>query len=201
MIANCYSDLNSLKQYMMQNGQPLSVDANDDVLLESLIETASRFIDDDTHRTFYGRTETHLYDLPDGSTLRIDDDDLLSVTVGGLLNGDGTVITAAQFTLYPLNTFPKHEIHMKQSSNVYWEYTATGDSEAAISVAGTWGYSAVAPRDIATLTMALAHNLYKSRFGEGVVGAARITAAGVVITPGDIPQWGERILERYRRLV
>jgi hypothetical protein len=48
--------------------------------------------------------------------------------------------------------------------------------------------------------MELAHNLYQSRFGEGVVGAAKVTAAGVVITPGDISEWGAKVLEYYRRL-
>jgi len=194
-----YSDLNSLRQYMTSGGKPLPIDADDDGLLTSFIETASRYIDGDTHRTFYPRTETHLYDLPDGLSLYIDDDDLLSVTT--LTNGDGLVIPPTGYNLYPLNTYPKHEIRLKWSQNVYWQYSAAGDSEAVISVEGTWGYSATPPRDIATLTMALAHNLYKARFGEGVVGAARVTAAGVVITPGDIPAWGANTLDYYRRLV
>jgi hypothetical protein len=184
---------------MTSGGKPLPIDADDDGLLTSFIETASRYIDGDTHRTFYPRTETHLYDLPDGLSLYIDDDDLLSVTT--LTNGDGLVIPPTGYNLYPLNTYPKHEIRLKWSQNVYWQYSAAGDSEAVISVLGTWGYSATPSRDIATLTMALAHNLYKARFGEGVEGAARVTAAGVVITPGDIPKWGQKVLERYRRLV
>jgi hypothetical protein len=184
---------------MTSGGAPLPADASDDALLTSMIETASRYIDGDTHRTFYPRTETHLYDLPNGLSLYIDDDDLLGVTT--LTNGDGIVIPPAGFNLYPLNTYPKHEIRLKWSQNVYWQYSAVGDSEAVISVEGTWGYSATPPKDIATLTLALAHNLYKARFGESVVGAARVTAAGVVITPGDVPAWGEKILASYRRLV
>jgi len=194
-----YSDLASLKQYMTSGGTPLPSDASDDALLTSMIETASRYIDDDTHRTFYARTETHLYDLPEGNSLYIDDDDLLTVTT--LTNGDGVAIPPAGYNLYPLNTYPKHEIRLKWSSNVYWQYSVAGDSEAVISLLGTWGYSTTPPRDIATLAMALAHNLYKARFGEGVVGAAQVTAAGVVITPSDLPDWGEKVLEVYRRLV
>jgi len=194
-----YSDLNSLKQYMTSGGTPLPIDADDDGLLTSFIETASRYIDDDTHRTFVAHIETRLYDLPDGNSLYIDDDDLLTITT--LTNGDGVAIAPAGYNLYPLNKYPKNEIRLKWSSTVYWQYSTAGDSEAVISVLGEWGYSFTPPRDIATLTMALAHNLYKARFGESVEGTARVTAAGVVITPGDVPAWGEKVLARYRRLV
>jgi hypothetical protein len=193
-----YTDLNSLRQYMTSGGTPLPADASDDALLTSMIETASRYIDGVTGRTFYARTETHLFNATGDRTLFMDDD-LLTVTT--FTNGNGYLFLPADYLLFPLNTYPKYGIRLKMSSNLYWSWDSLGNTEAAISLLGTWGYSAVPPKDIATLTLALAHNLYKARFGESVVGAARVTAAGVVITPGDIPQWGEAVLARYRRLV
>jgi len=196
-VAN-YSDLASLKQYMTSGGTPLPIDADDDGLLTSFIETASRYIDDATDRTFYARTETHLFNATGSRELWMDDD-LLTVTT--LTNGNGDLILPADYLLLPLGTYPKYAIRLKMLSTLYWSWDSSGNTEAVISVLGTWGYSATPSRDIATLTMALAHNLYKARFGEGVEGAARVTAAGVVITPGDIPKWGQKVLERYRRLV
>jgi len=46
----------------------------------------------------------------------------------------------------------------------------------------------------------IAVGVYKRRFGEGVTGVARVTSAGVVITPQDVPQLAMRILLSLTRL-
>jgi len=65
--------------------------------------------------------------------------DLLEVVE--LLNGDGTVITAAQYILEPANSSNKNRIRLKTSSGIAWLKTSEGDKEQAISLTGFFGYS------------------------------------------------------------
>lgn len=144
-------------------------------------------------------TATRLYDAPAERELFIDDDDLLTVTT--LTNGDGTVLTTADYILLPNNATPKFGIKLRESSSYSWEPTSAGNYEQAISVAGTWGYAATAPDDIYNACLQLAAAMYERRMGENVTGVTTITAAGVVIAPQDIPASVREILRPYRRVV
>jgi hypothetical protein len=55
-------------------------------------------------------------------------------------------------------------------------------------------------KPIKTAVYEIANSLYKARHGEGLGGGiARVTAAGVVLSPGDIPQRAKRILNDLMR--
>lgn len=117
-------------------------ETDDDALIATLIDRASAMIDRLTGRKFTERIETRYYTPKvhtDGKLLLVDDD-LLSVTT--LTNGDGTVIPADGYRLYPLNHSPKYGIML--NSDYVWAYT--DDPEGSISVAGTWGYCTDAGR-------------------------------------------------------
>lgn len=194
-ITNGYTTVAEYIDYAHPNG---GYDTKDDAIIESIIEGASRFIDAQTRRTFYARTETHYFSVPDGRRLDLDDE-LLTVTT--LTNGDGTVLTTSDYYLWPRNKPPYSCVVMKESSLYYWTLDGSGNSEYVITLAGTWGYAATAPDDIRIACLDIAKSIYKRRFGENQSGVATITGAGVVITPRDIPETAAALLRAYRRLL
>ena len=62
-ITNGYVTLANFKEYAIPNA---GTDAADDSLIEIIIEGVSRYIDDQTGRRFYGSSETHYFDVPEG---------------------------------------------------------------------------------------------------------------------------------------
>lgn len=194
-ITNGYA---TLEDFLLFAAPDAGSDTMDDVLIESLITAASRYIDNVTRRRFYASTETHYFDVPESGRDLWLNDDLLAVTT--LTNGDGTVIPAAEYKLRPYNITPYYMLTLKASSDVYWQGEADGDTEGVISIAGSWGYSATAPEDIKEACLMIARNVYRGRTGE-TAGSATVTGAGVVITPKDVPQLAAAIIERYKGLV
>ena len=194
-ITNGYATLAEFKSY----ANITSTDAADDAVIEDIIEGASRFIDTYTGRTFYGRSGTHYFDTPNGNTLHIDDDDLLSITT--LTNGDGSVISASDYKLLPLNKSPKYEIYLEAGSNLSWETDSNGDEVGAISINGTWGFSSSAPDDVKQACLMISVSEYRKRFGEGTESAATITPAGVVLTPQGMPKSAAQLLQSYMKLL
>lgn len=191
-ISNGYATLAEIKAYL----NITSTNATDDGAIEDMVEMASRLIDAETHRTFYARTETHYFDYTSSRSLYMDDD-LLTVTT--LTNGNGTEIPDTEYNTFPLNKSPKNEIRIKQSSTYYWDTDSYSNTEGVISVAGTWGYSATVPDNIKHACISIVISAYHRRYGEGIEGVATITAAGVVITPRDIPADAWAIIRSYRK--
>ena len=179
-ITNGYCTLDEFKSYIVARGQALAIDYIDDTVIEAIIEKVSRDIDQESQRTYYARTETHYFDVPEDSQTVLElGDDLLTVTT--LTNGDGTVITSSYYTLYPLNAGRYRELKLKPSSGYIWLSDSNGDTDGVISVAGTWGFYATVPDNINGLCKAVARKEYM-RYGPGDSGVATVTAAGVVIT-------------------
>lgn len=194
-ITNGYCTLNEFKAYM----NTTSTDTADDGVIEDIIEGASRLIDSTTARTFYARTETHYYNTPSGYELWIDDDDLLTITT--LTNGDGTTISSGDYKLMPLNKSPKYMIYLKPSSNLIWALDSDSEALGAITILGTWGYSATAPDDIRQACLIISASEYRKRFGDGVGAAATVTAAGVVLTPQGMPKSALDLIRNYIKVV
>lgn len=166
-------------------------------VIENIIESASRVIDGTTDRTFYARGETKYYDCPDGSELYIDDDDLISVAK--ITNGDGTEITTANYILKPNNATPKYSVKLKDAATISFQFDTSGNRDRAISISGSWGYSTTAPLDIKEACFEIASQFYHKRFGENQSSETIVTAAGLVITPKDIPASAKSILDQYQR--
>lgn len=197
-VTNGYCTLAELKRYITPNE---STDPLDDQVLIDIIEAASRFIDGVTGRTFYARTETRYFSVPEGQDARklFLDDDLLTVTT--LTNGDGTVLTTADYYLLPRNLSPKYAVVLKESSSYYWIWDSSNNSEYVISIAGTWGYAASAPDDVKDACRMIALSMDKRRSGENISAITTITGGGVVVTPQDVPSIAAKILEKYKRIV
>jgi hypothetical protein len=193
-ITNGYATLQEAKDY----SSITSTDATDDGVLEDLIETASRFIDSQTVRTFYARTETRSFDVPDGRKLTLDDD-LISITT--LTNGDAEVLTTSDYILLPNNVTPKYAIQLKQSSTKRWEPDSNNNTVQVITVAGSWGWAASVPDQIKTACLEIFKSAEGRRLGKNIDGVARITAAGVVITPRDISALARGIINSFRNYI
>jgi len=195
-IVNGYATLAEFKAFAVPDG---AADVVDDAVIEDIIEAVSRWIDGKTARTFYARAgETRYYDTPDGRELWLDDD-LLAVTT--LTNGNGSVVAAADYVLLPNNASPKYAIKLLAGTSITWERKPTYNTpERAITVLGNWGYSATAPDDIRQACLLAADNIYRRRFGENTSGIANVTAAGIVITPADIPGTVLALLRPYVRV-
>jgi hypothetical protein len=278
-LINSYATLLELKNYLTPRGlssSNITTDTNDDSIMSVMLEGISRWIDDQTHRTFYPRIETRLFDYPDDEILFLDDD-LLSLTT--LTNGDSTVITSVQYVLYPKNAYPKQWVKILPSTSLTWQPTDDGDAESAISVLGWWGVhnnytqrawsiagtlgAAMTDTTTTSLTMTAGHtvvkdevykidnevinvsnvstntvtlvargdngstaathlngaavykwnaqpemksallsicqNVYESRSGQTSQGNVTVTAAGIVIRPGDVSPMTQRTLSAFTR--
>ena len=192
-ITNGYVTLQQFKDAAIPKA---TADSIDDSVIEDIIENTSRFIDGETNRTFYARTETRKYNVPRGMTLALDDD-LISVTT--LTNGNDVAIASTKFILEPANSVPKYAIKLKESAGYLWVGETDGDTEQVIDVAGSWGYATTAPNDIRQACLDISIQAYLRRMGKNNTGTVNITAAGVIISPQDVPQQARRILNHYKR--
>ncbi len=191
-ILNGYCTLADYKIYAKVESE----DSDDEALLEDIIEAASRFIDTQSGRTFYARTETRYYSVPASRTLKVDDD-LLTITT--LTNGDDTTIASTEYHLLPKNVSPKYAIQLKSTSSIFWLSDSSGGVEYVISVAGTWGWVASEPANINIACKQIVKQYEDKRLGQGVEGTATITGAGVVITPAGVPVTAMDIIHSYRK--
>jgi hypothetical protein len=133
-LVNSYATLTDYKAYVTARGQTANTDAGDDGVIQDLLNAASRYIDTQTRRRFYPSVEAHLFDIPYGREIYLDDD-LLAVTT--FSNGDSVAIT--DYILKGRNT-PYWSISIRDIANVTWETNAGGSSEQVISLLGVWGY-------------------------------------------------------------
>lgn len=193
-IENGYTDLATFKLWRIVE-EP---DTDDDSVIEDIITQASRAIDTHTGRTFYARTEARTFTTPRTAEL-VFDDDLLTVTT--LTNGNGEEIEDTSYILLPNNVSPKYALVLIGTDGVAWELsTTTNSSLQAISLAGTWGWSAATPADIESACLILTDDTYQKRVaGEGEPGGL-VTSDGVRILPAGFPNRVRDLLIPYRRV-
>ena len=185
-----------------------SDDPVDDIYINDLLLRASRDgVDSYCQTWFYADTRTLSFVLPTSRRLYVDTP-LLTVTT--LTNGDGQVIPATEFFLWPYND-PSHSyLELYPISQYYWLPSLTKLDRSSVTVAGTWGEvdrAATDPRSLAVISatksacLSIALSAYKKRYGQGVEGVAQVTGAGVVITPRGIPAEAKQLLAPYRRML
>jgi len=178
-------------------------DAADYTVLEALIPRAQAIIDTYTGRTFEQSSDIRYYDSVldvDGLTLMLDED-LVTIDTGGIVNGDGTVLSDSDYVLEPRNRTPKFGITLKGSTGYSWEADSEDDPENAISVDGKWGFSATAPDDIVHACIRLTHWLYKQRNAGYDIAQPAVSPQGVMLMPGALPRDIKTLLDPYRRLI
>ena len=182
-----------------------STDTTDDGVINIDIPAACRWIDRETLTNFYGKTETHLFNIPNNFAATVTDiplieldDWLISVTT--LTNGDSTVIPTASYYLLPANRTPKYSIGLRPAIGTSWQPTAAGDNIQVISVAGVWGYATSAPEDIQAATLEICAALYSRRFGTNMMMKTITTPAGIIQVPEGVPDWAAQVIGNYRKI-
>lgn len=182
-----YTTAANVKTYLGISG------SGDDTLLGTLVARAQAIIDAYTGRTFEASTETRYYgiDAVEGNLLHVDKD-LLTVTTLTNGNAAATTITNTQYWLWPRNRGRYRGIMLK--SDYSWEQ----DTDYFISVAGTWGWSATVPADIAHACDRLAAYLYRQKDAQ-VFDVVASPETGLVTVPQGIPRDVQVILDRYLR--
>jgi hypothetical protein len=134
---NAYATLAEYKSYITSRNGTIATDAADDVVIEYLLRSASRYLETASSRHFTPLIETRYYDVPQARELCLDDD-LLEVLT--LTNGDGTVIPSTQYNLTPKNRSPYRVIRLKDNSAYIWASDGAGELHDVIAVYGIWGY-------------------------------------------------------------
>lgn len=160
----------------------------DDTLITLLVSEAQAMIDAVSHRTFEASGDTtRKFDAcenVDGQRLNLDKD-LCAIT--SITNGDGTVITTAQYVTEPRNDTPYHAITLLRSSGIVWTYV--NDPENAISIVGKWAYATSAPTAISQLCIKAACALYRLR--ENPIGETVVIEGQSFATPKDVTGYVE----------
>jgi hypothetical protein len=271
---NAYATLAEYKNYVTARGQTSSTDATDDTVIDGLLETASRYIEDETGRQFYPLIQARLFDVPSSRELYVDDDLLEIIT---LTNGDSTTMPSTEYYLVPRNYFPAYALKITDISTYTWLTNSAGSFENAISVLGIWAFrsrytsegwkvgtttaeildTTETEFDVAASTLfspgqiirygnelgiissvtsgkinvvsrgdngstaaahdsgitvyiwqpeqgaknavlEIANSAYNRRFGNSTSNAVTITAAGVVISPRDIPATAQAFIETHK---
>jgi len=136
-IANSYCTLAEFKRYIKPSGQTLSIDADDDDVIESMIETASRRVDNLCGRKFYPTVAAELYDIPYDNVIWFGDD-LLAVL--SFLNGDAVAILAAEYILKHANSYPKYCLQLRDTSSTIFVTNSSTSSQQVLTVNGIWGF-------------------------------------------------------------
>ena len=190
-----YCRLNELKGYLGQ----AATETTDDVLLEAFIGRATVAIDNYTGRTFEAATETRYFESsaldPDGYTLWMDRD-LLTISTGGLLNGDSsaTAIASTDYWLVDRNAGPPYYgIRLKSDVTTQWEW----DTDGWVAVTGTWGWSTTPPVDITHACIRLAAYYYHQK-DTPVYETTAFPESGLISVPTGMPRDVELLLEPYK---
>jgi len=120
------------------------------------------------------------------------------ISISTLTNGDNTTIASTDYIFLPANVTPKYSIKLKQSIGYIWVADGS-DTEQVIDVAGDWGFSSTAPDDIRRACLDISVQSYHRRKGKNNTGSVTITAAGVIISPQDVPQQARRIINSHKK--
>lgn len=179
-----------------------TVNASDDAFIERTVEAASRYIDDYTGHRFYTTSadETRYFSTDDPYLLDVDD--LISVTT---LKTDVDMDRSFEYTwastdydLEPYNAALVSQPYTSISVSPIGNYTFPVSAKG-VQIVGKFGFWTSTPADIQMACRMICLRMYQNRFGQNVDGPATITAAGVVITPSDIPSDALKILKLYKR--
>jgi hypothetical protein len=204
-ITNGYATLEEFKQWATSRGETASTAADDDAVIEDIIEQTSRYIDGKANRRFYADTSdvTRTYTPEDETLVFIDDLSATPTTLKVDYTADRTYATTVASTDYDLlpenaaaNGQPYTMVEMRWSATDYFP-----DERKGVQIVGKWGYPAV-PAGIKNACLMIALNVYQGRRGQtNNAGMISVTAAGVVIRPSDVPDLAEQLIAMHRRVI
>jgi hypothetical protein len=131
-------------------------------------------------------------------------------SIGGTLGADIADTTTLSFTmtaghlLYPgqIVQIGAELFNVETTAATACTFAARGDngSTAATHLDSSTVYIWNTYKPARSCTFQIAQSIYKNRFGENMTGIAKVTAAGVVVTPQDVSQLTHRILLGLMRI-
>ncbi len=201
-ITNGLCSLAEFKAYATVRGGTSTADTGDDAVIEDIIEQASRYLEGETGRRFWKNSsdETRYFQADNSLRCRVDDLSAAPTSVSGDYSDNRSytaLSTTTDYELDPPNAaldgWPYVEIRILPTSSAYFPMTRRG-----VKVVSKFGFPSV-PDDVKGLCLAIAFNNYQARSGQSSPGNITVTAAGVVIRPQDVPDWGQRIIAKYRK--
>mgnify|MGYP003376238102 CR=1 FL=1 len=181
-----YATIDDLREYLGLT------ESDHDALLDRLLDSAQKYIETQTGRTFEASADSTRY-LDASAILLRDlwlDADLCAIT--SVTNGDSVVIAGTNYTTRPRNLTPYYALRMDTDSAYAWDGT-TGE----IAIVGKWAYSTTAPYDIQQATIRLAGWLYRQRDNAGE-GDRPIIAGNATVLPSRMPADIEALIAPYR---
>jgi hypothetical protein len=123
----------------MSSDNSAAPDVVDDTVMDDAITDASRAVDTFCARQFYASAETLALDLPDPYDRAIwFGRDVLAVQ--GASNGDGTLLAAANYYLWPRGAQAYAAITLTEAASFGWVAASTGNTQGVISIAASVGY-------------------------------------------------------------
>jgi hypothetical protein len=171
-------------------------------LIDLLIVSAQKFIDDYCRRSFEVITDTtRKFDVErdvSGDTLYFDQDICSITTVTNNADGgaDSEVVDPTEYVTLPRNITPYHAIRILSSSDKFWTYT--DDPENGITVEGGWAFSTMAPDDIKQACIRLAGYYYRQKDAQ-VFDVTADPMTGMITIPKGLPADVKMILDMYRK--
>jgi len=162
-----YATLAELKTYL---GIPTAETAHD-TLLTTQLAAATAAIDAECSRSFVGTVATRRFGAESvmGQLLHLSAD-VLAVT--SVANGDGAVMAADSYRLWPRNVSPAWALFARHPA----EWIARDDDDTEIVVSGTWGYSVTPPAQVVQATLRLAGFMYQQK--DAQLGVAQLGVRG-----------------------
>jgi len=203
-ITNGLATLAEFKAYATVRGGTATTDIGDDAVIEDIVEQVSRYIEGETGRRFWKNSSDETRYFSSTSSLHCYVDDLSTAPTSVSVDYDNersytALSTTTDYELDPPNAaldgWPYIKLVILPTSSAYFPHTPRG-----VKVVGKFGFPSV-PDDVKGLCLAIAFNGYQSRSGQSSPGNITVTAAGVVIRPQDIPDWGQRVIAKYRIFV
>lgn len=196
-IVNGYCTLAGLKTRLS------IADTNDDAMLEAIVESVSRAIDDWCGRRFYAATQTRYFTALRSDRLLVDD--LLSVTtIRTDEDGDGTferTWTATDYFLAPYNAQLESVPQPYTKIEAAWRgsYRFPRGVRRGVEVAGSWGFASTTPDAVEQACLFQAAVEFRATPSPlGLSGGGEL---GQEIRVTGMSYFAKRLLEPYRRIV
>lgn len=201
-ITNGYTTLATLKARLGIG------DTTDDAVLEAIVESVSRAIDDWTGRRFYAATQTRYYTARRADRLLIDD--LLSVTeISTDANADGDfeyTWEASDYLLAPFNAQLESVPQPYTTVLVapYGSHAFPCDVPRGVKITGSWGFSSTTPKAVEQACLFQAAHERRTSFAPmgnfeplGAVGGSEFAQQTRLTSLHPVTR---RLLETYRRI-
>lgn len=184
-----YTTIAKIEDYLL-----IDIDPAFEARVNTWIEEVSKYIEQITGRIFTADDIAFIKKYDGNGKDELFIDEIVSLTE---LKIDGTIITSADYLLYPANEFPKTRIKLKNAT-----FTR---GEQNIEMKAKWGYSVVCPIDISFVaTIFVVGIINFAGKMEGEVRSEKL--ADYTVTYKEKTSWqdldrAKQILQNYKKVI